>query len=256
MTTRINDATLSIGRLGSGLVLPIDTSSVAFLFLFGGDLSSSCRNWIDGQPAGTLAGATLPTANASDVLFTSASNWIQSPMADSVESTLITVAMAVADATTVLISNASTLSQSHTGGTAGNSMTLGVGTAGDNLVNPGYNRARVVSGATANDSVGLSTPVSVGSFSCLVARYGAVDYKRRIDNLTASTSAVSAVGHTEPPDLGQPLRVGSSAESYNVGQNRQILAFGANRRLSDAEVSTLYLNFIKPYCAKYAAVVI
>lgn len=235
MTVVIKDTKVSARDKAMGWAgCPIDTAGLEFAHFFGGTLDNSLRNFSYGKTKSTAVGA--PGVNADSVTLLGRSNFLQTAMADTNESTLV-VAFKPLDFLGAIL--------------AGNLISTNDGTTRKLALT--YNDTMNISGfrGTVSNGAGSSvpTPLVVGVPACLALRnaVGATP-KTFVNNL--SNGEHSEAPNAGTPSLGSAVRVGSGYNSSGYASRTEMyVAIGFSRKITDSELATLYA-WIKAYCAR------
>eukprot|EP00456_Euglypha_rotunda_P017976 TRINITY_DN16289_c0_g1_i3.p1 TRINITY_DN16289_c0_g1~~TRINITY_DN16289_c0_g1_i3.p1 ORF type:complete len:241 (-),score=8.51 TRINITY_DN16289_c0_g1_i3:659-1381(-) len=210
------------------------SKSLEALGLFGGDREASEKNYAKGRSNFSVVGE--PTYGANYVECTGGQHYLQTAIPHTREFTTLVVARFIDDLNTMAVSN-------YQSSNPGLSLYLAQGSSSsDNIANIICQQNQSVSGtATARSAQITGLTVPAGPI-LLVGRNGS-DGIRRIENATASTSAVSAA-YTGDPVFGPPLRLGSTYASS--GFNGRVRIYGVMHypvALTDDEITTMKATF-------------
>lgn len=233
MTIKIVDTTASYKSApGSALKLPVSMTSLAFVHLFGGTLAQSLQNWAPGQGSAVVTGATptFDTQSLTTQSGASAPSYLTTVMADSNAITLISV------------------SRELTNPTNGGVM-IGNGTS-SYLTNlawfPDTTGYVYLNGVRGGNNEITSDAVALNTYKCVSMRQDNADGNGYVVN---HTDSVSMSWNLNYPTLGSPMLIGANYNSAFVGQIQHLLAIGFNRRLTSAEIATMY-TWCQQYCAQ------
>ena len=237
MTVVIKDSNGSFREKALGWAgCPIDTAGLEVAHFFGGTLENSLRNFTHGKANSTVIGT--PTVKANSVALQGRLNLIQTAMADTNESTLVVVFKPLEIADAIIIGNLVSPANNTT-------RRLAMAYSAPMTVTGFRTTDQNQSGATT------STALAVGAPVCLALRnvMGATPLVT-FNNLTKGE--VGTMANPGPPVLGGAIRIGGA---YNVagydGKTEVYAALGFSRKLTDAELGTLYA-WLKAYCASRA----
>lgn len=240
MTVVIKDTKVSVRDKAMGWAgCPIDTAGLQFAHFFGGTLDNSLRNFAYGKPVSASVGT--PTINPNSVSLKGANNYVQSAMADVNEMTLLVAFKPLEAVASIAVGNL----VSTTDGTT-------------RKVAITYGSAMLVSAFrgtdTSRDGATTPTPLVVGTPVCLALRNSiGAGAEVILNNLTKGE--VGKQSNLGTPSLGSPLRVGGGYNSASyVGRTEVYAALGFSRKLTDAELATLYA-WLKAYCARRSIVI-
>lgn len=228
MTIKIVDTTASLKSIAAGLKLPVSMTSLAMVHLYGGTLAQSLQNWAPGQGAAVASGTV--TTDAQSLTTNSSSGYLTSVMADSNDVTLIAVAAALNAPTNggIIVGNGTSAYQT-------------------NLYYAPDDSAHVYPRGCRGGNTTLSTdPVSLNAYRCLSLRHSTSDDTGYIVDHTGNISQSFSLTYST---LGSAMLIGANYNSAFVGEIQHLLTIGFNRRLTSAEIATMYA-WCQQYCAQ------
>lgn len=235
MTVVIKDNTGSFRDKALGWAgCPISTAGLEMAHFFGGTLDGSLRNFSYGKDNSTATG--VPTVKADSVSLQGRVNFINTAMPDGDELTLV-VAFKPIELTSTMV--------------AGNFISPGSGSGRKVAMALGLTGIFTAFRGTDIDGNGAETPTPLvmGVPVCIAMRTDNIGNPHiYAHNLTLGEVATkSSLG---VPSLGGPIRIGGA---YNTGgwdgKTEIYAALGFSRKLTDAELATLYA-WLKGYCVR------
>lgn len=224
--------------------LPPDTVGLEYWAMLGANAAFSAKNHALGKADGAVFG--FPTYSANSAAFNPSLNYLQTGAAHVASQTIIAVCRAPTEGLHRIVTNYNGPSASPPPNTTrGCSLYLSAGSAGNNLLKAGFERAVTIGGVDTFATTETSEIIPTNSWVCIAGRMNSATGERKIFNL--SSGVVGLVTDINPQTIStSTFRIGGEYTSPpNISHD---IAFAAiyNVVKTDAEIAAIY-NHMKTY---------